>query len=86
MDRTISISEYNLPIVHHALEERLTEVSRVVELLRVLKDSTYSPIIIDMLPVDLQREIRLHPSEVEAQYQSWVSLRLTLKDLIKEFS
>ena len=78
----IEVSHYNLPVVQHALAKRLKEVEAELQLLRLSHERDLSQIERWQLPANLQKFTQ---EELAEQIDSWISLRDTIADLIKEF-
>lgn len=80
--KLVEISYHSLPVVQHALVQRLKEVEAELQLLRIARERDLTRIERWQLPSNLQK---LTQEELAEQIDPWITLRDTIADLIKEF-
>ena len=83
VEHAVNICEYDACIVRHALQKRLECVTEEIRHLRLAKECDLSTAERAGLPETLRNVTR---EELLEQIDPWISLQMTIEDLIKRFT
>ena len=81
--KTIEIHEHNASVIRCALSQRLKTVTQELRILQISKERDLTEIEQFQLPPNIARFSR---EELQEQIDPWVSLKMTLETLIRDFS